>query len=467
MLALLGAVDTRARVTGGLLAGVPGAGDVMGDRYGDNVIDLAGAPGYSPPVVTMSDVTPERVTWLWLDRLPAGKLVILDGDPATGKSTLALDLAARVSTGSPWPDRAPGGAPADVLILSAEDGLADTIAPRLITAGADLDRVHALTEVEVLLEDEIRLVPPSLPRDIAHLERVVTEKQVRLVVVDVLMAYLSGRVDAHRDQDVRGVLHQLAAMADRTSATVMLIRHLRKSHGGPALYAGGGSIGIIGAARAAYLVGRDPDDKHRRILATAKSNLGPEAPSLAYRLIGDELYDAARVAWEADPTTHTAADLLRVPADDAERTERGEAGEWLHDYLTGLGGCAGAGETIKAAARDGISKTTLHLARKAAGITSSKAGMGAGWVWTLPGTAAEDSASTPEESEDSSAQELESSEPSEVSNGHRTAPADLLASPRRCALCSTPFVPEHPSRAACERCRAHIVGHPRPEGVST
>jgi hypothetical protein len=175
-------------------------------------------------------------------------------------------------------------------------------------------------------------VPPSLPRDVDRIEEIITTYGMRLVVIDVLVAYVAGKVDSHRDQDVRGVLHRLAAMAERTGATVVLIRHLRKAHGGNALYAGGGSIGIVGAARAAYLAARDPEDEERRILATAKSNLGPEAPSLAYRLVGDAQYDAARIAWQGT-TGHTAADLLRDLIDDEEHTSRGEAVDWLIAYL--------------------------------------------------------------------------------------------------------------------------------------
>jgi hypothetical protein len=337
----------------------------------------------SPGVLrTLADVTPERVRWLWPGRLPAGKLVVLDGDPSTGKSTLSLDLAARVSTGTAWPDgtECPAG---DVLLLSAEDGLADTIAPRLTAAGAGLDHVHALTDVR--LTDEggtVRKAPPSLPRDLHVVEHVVTTHRVRLVIVDVLMAFLSGKVDSHRDQDVRGVLHQLAALAEKTGATIVLIRHLNKSGGGAALYRGGGSIGIIGAARAAFLVARDPDDEQRRIFAVTKSNLAVEPPALAYRLVDDPDNGCARVEWEDQPTEHKAADLLGAPSDGDDGAQS-EAVAWLINYLTDNGGQAPAGDLIKAAAKDGIAKRTVQRARKKAGVDSRKNGFGGDWVWSL------------------------------------------------------------------------------------
>lgn len=341
------------------------------------------SPSQVPGVVrTLSDVTPERVRWLWPGRLPAGKLVVIDGDPSTGKSTLCLDLAARVSTGTAWPDGTDCRS-GDVLLLSAEDGLSDTIAPRLIAAGAALDHVHALTDV-ILTDDDgaSRKVPPSLPRDLSVVEGIVARHRVRLVVVDVLMAFLSGKVDSHRDQDVRGVLHQLAALAEKTGSTIVLIRHLNKAGGGSPLYRGGGSIGIIGGARAAFLVARDPEDEQRRIFANSKSNLAVEPPALAYRLVDDPDNGCARVAWEDQPTDHRAADLLGGPDSDDGGAQT-EAVRWLVDYLTDNGGQAPAGDLIKAAAKAGIAKRTVQRARKKAGVDSRKDGFGGDWVWSL------------------------------------------------------------------------------------
>lgn len=339
------------------------------------------------PVTTMSTVVPETVSWLWPGRLPLGKLAVIDGDPSTGKSTLTLDLAARVSTGKAWPDGQPNSAgPAGVLLLSAEDGLADTIRPRLDAADADVARVHALSEVTITVPDDNgndveRRVPPSLPRDIGVIEKVIREHGIKLVVVDVLMAYLNGKVDSHRDQDVRGVLHQLAATAERTDCTVTLIRHLNKAGGGNALYRGGGSIGIIGAARAAFLVARDPDDEDRRVFAVTKSNLAAEPPSLAYRLVDSPEHGCARVEWEPGTVEHTAASLLRVPVDEDERTERDEAADWLVDVLGNAGGREFAKDVKAAARKAGIAVRTLERARsKVATVETSGFPRTSTWV---------------------------------------------------------------------------------------
>lgn len=333
-------------------------------------------------VVRLADVQPERVRWLWPGYLPLGKLVTVDGDPGAGKSTLCLDLAARVTTRTPMPDGtepAQGGA----LILSAEDGLADTIRPRLDAAGADPARVVTITEIPSA-DGPGR--PVSLPGDLSVIEQVIHRHGVVLVIVDVLMAYLGGGVDAHRDQDIRRALHPLAAMAERTGCCVLVLRHLNKRGGTNALYRGGGSIGIVGAARAGFVIGTDPDDEsgQRRVLACAKSNLAAMPPALAYRLAGDELHGCARVSWEG-ASEHSASALLAEPGDPDERSDRDAAADWLAGYLADLGGEAPAKE-VKAAARSaGFAERTLDRARNRAGVTTGRSGFGRGavYVWRL------------------------------------------------------------------------------------
>jgi hypothetical protein len=346
--------------------------------------DALGMAG--PTLVTLATVTPERVSWLWAGRLPAGKLVVLDGDPAVGKSTMAVDIAARLSTGAGWPDG--GSCPAgDVVVLSAEDGLADTIRPRLDAAGADPGRVHALTEMRYVDDEGTNRTRAVTLADASIIEQAVTRHAARLLVVDVLMAYLPGKVDSHRDQDIRTVLSALAAMAERTGCCVLLLRHLNKASGGNPLYRGGGSIVIVGAARAAMLAAVDPDDETRRVLAVTKSNLAAMPPALAYRLVDSPDHGCARVEW-LGATEHRAADLLGRHEDDDERSERDEAAEWLLSYLSDREGEAKAADVLKAAKADGIAERTMQRARKRAGIESQRRGFGEGAVWTIPATVA-------------------------------------------------------------------------------
>lgn len=344
------------------------------------------APAPGAQVVRLADVEPEHVSWLWDGYLPLGKVVTIDGDPGVGKSTLTLDLAARVSTGSPMPD---GTAPVkgSVMILSAEDGLADTIRPRLDAAGADPERVITVTGITGP-DGESR--PLSFPEDIPAIEQIITENGVVLVVVDVLMAYLSGQVNSHRDQDVRRALHVLSAMAERTGCCVVVLRHLNKTSGGNAMYRGGGSIGIIGAARAGFMCGADPDDEtgQARVFASVKANLASEPPALAYRLVPDELRGCAHVQWDG-PSEHRASTLLSEPAGEDERedrNERTEAADWLVAYLIDNGGEATPADAKKAARDAGIATRTLERARVKAHVRIQRTGFPARTVWLLDET---------------------------------------------------------------------------------
>jgi putative DNA primase/helicase len=396
-------------------------------------------------VVTLADVEPERVTWLWDGHLPAGKLVMLDGDPSVGKSTLAIDWAARLSTGAPWPDGT--GCPlGDVLVLSAEDGLADTIRPRLDAAGGDPARVHALTDV-TFRDDEGNLRQRSVTlADVEQINFAIAKFGARLVIIDVLMAYLPAKVDSHKDQDIRSVLARLADLGEKTGCCILLLRHMNKSSGVNPLYRGGGSIGIVGAARAGFVAATDPDDETRRVLASTKQNLAPEPESMAYRLVGAD-NGAAKVEWLGSSTA-TASTLLAAHERDDERSERDEAVEWLIDYLSANGGQADRKDLLKLARADGISESTLKRARTRAGIEVTRQGFGGGSVWSLPHSVHHSVRSdqlsegglnglngdpngesgprrTHEEPEEPASQDVRPSGSSVSSSGHRTALADI------------------------------------------
>jgi hypothetical protein len=332
----------------------------------------------SDDLVLVADVDREQVTWLWRDRIPRGKVSVLDGDPGTGKSTLTLTIAAKVSTGSPFPD---GGRPdrGDVILLSAEDDIGDTIRPRLEAAGADLARCWVLPDVHPEGEPPR---PPELPADLFLLEDLVKSKAAALVVIDPLMAFLSGQVDSHRDQDIRRVLASLGYMANRTSAAVVIVRHMNKGTGS-ALYRGSGSIGIVGAARAGLLVAPDPDDEGRRVLAMTKSNLAKMPDALAYRLVNDERYEVARVVWDG-ASKHTAGDLVRARVDEDEAPALAEAVRVLKEILAD--GPLPAGNVKRLAATGGVAERTLQRARHALGVSARRQGFGPGafYVWAMP-----------------------------------------------------------------------------------
>jgi Bifunctional DNA primase/polymerase, N-terminal/AAA domain/Primase C terminal 1 (PriCT-1) len=330
--------------------------------------------------VIMSEVQAERVEWLWESRIPLGKLTILDGDPSLGKSVITMDLAARVTTGRAFPNGDVdhvgnldhldhvdhlGG----VVILSAEDGLADTIRPRLDAAGADTSKIVAISTVPDSEGNERTI---SIPQDITTIEAAIRRVGARLVIIDPLMAFLSG--EANKDQDVRKALTPLARMAEHTGVAVLVIRHLNKQQGGKALYRGGSSIGIIGAARSGLVVETHPDNKDLRVLAMNKANLAEKAASLTYT-ITTAANDAARVVW-GSATDLNADDIL-----NPDTSEIGKAMDWLKSTLRDM---PLPQKTVmdegKAA---GLSEKTIYRAKSALGIKSKRDGLGHTWRWHL------------------------------------------------------------------------------------
>lgn len=329
-----------------------------------------------------SEVEPEAVTWLWPGRLAEGKITILDGNPGLGKSSATLDIAARISRG----DVLPGGydrvGPRGVVLLSAEDGLADTIVPRLLAAGADAARVFAMTGVKAPDDAEQGV---TVPDELAAVEAAITRMDAALLVVDPLVAYLPQTTNANKDQDVRRALAPLAAMLERTNCAGVLVRHLNKTQSSDAISRGGGSIGIIGAARFGLLVARDPDNDDARVMASTKCNIGPEPPALRYWLASVPGTDVARVVWDMAQVHYAAHDLLEIANDEGERTERDEAAAWLADYLAV--GPKPADTVFREARKAGHSDKTLRRAKKAIGVRSTKDGFGYSgqWVWAYTG----------------------------------------------------------------------------------
>jgi hypothetical protein len=346
-----------------------------------------------PSLLNLAQVQPARVRWLWPGRLPLGKLAILDGLPGVGKSLVQIDIIARVTTGRPMPD---GGLPdraepGNVVLLTAEDDLADTVVPRLLAAGADLKRVVALRGV---------LEPDGTERwatlkDLQVLREAVLDTQAVLVAVDPLAAYISARMA--RDEEVRERLGPLARLAEDAQATVWAIRHLNKQVAlTDPILRGGGSIGIIGAARAGLLAAFDPGDPEgeRRVLAVTKTNLARRVASLAYRVVEADGVPAVEWLGRSD---HTARSLLRAQAEEPEeRAALQEAVEFLVEALAQ--GPRPAEEVLREAQQAGLAERTVRRARAVARVVSRRVGGlgGAGrWVWALPDQAVKEASPGP------------------------------------------------------------------------
>ncbi|MCV6963942.1 AAA family ATPase [Mycobacterium intermedium] len=404
----------------------------------------------------MSDVKAERVEWLWQSRLPLGKIVTADGDPGLGKSTLALSFAATVTTGGQWPTGERCQHPGDVLLLSAEDGLADTVRPRLDAAGADVNRVHAI-EGKTLIDPNSgeRYLRPLNLADVLDLDAAMATTDARLLVVDVLMAFLPAGTDAHKDQDVRRVLSALGAAADRNRCTVLLLRHLNKGASRDPMYRGGGSIGIVGAARAGLLVAADPNDPTQRVLACVKSNLGVMPQSLAYRLVDSPDHGVARVEW-LGTTHHDARGLLAAPESEEDSDERTAAEHWLQDYLN-VNGPTASKVVKNDAAKERFSEATLKRAKKKLGVEDRSSGFPRTSTWYLPSQLSTPPVSENREpTEPTGPDQHKQDEPTErifqSAHSPESEPTDDQAA--KCAECGQRLLaPESLEHGYCERCR--------------
>lgn len=318
-------------------------------------------------LIAIQSLQPLSLEWLWPGYLPRGKLALLDGDPGCGKSLLTIDFAARLSSGRPLPNDAPPSAIVRCLFLNAEDGLADTLLPRLQAAGADLGQVMCM------MGAERGSGSVQFPRDFKELESFIAAEQIGLVVIDPLAAFMPM-------PSIRKPLAALAAIAERQQATILLVRHLAKSQKRQALYRGTGSVDIIAAVRSALLAGRHPRNAGFGILAACKNNLDVSAPSLCYEPVSKE--GSTALAWHG-PFGMSADDLVAV---QGKRVPPGvlRAGDWLMRYLAE--GPRHALDVVSAAAADDISETTLARAKKQLGIASKLESVNgrAGWLWMLP-----------------------------------------------------------------------------------
>ena len=226
-------------------------------------------------IIRMSDVELTPVEWLWKPYLPFGKLSVLQGNPGEGKTYFAMHLAAACTNGKLLPNME-RMEPFNVIYQTAEDGLGDTVKPRLIEAGADLDRVQVIddSEVQLTLSDE-------------RIERAIIENNARLVIIDPIQAYLGADVDMNRANEVRPIFMRLGQVAQRTGCAILLIGHLNKAAGMQSLQRGLGSIDIAAAVRSVMFIGKLKHNPTMRILTHEKSSLAPPGASLAFSL-GDE-----------------------------------------------------------------------------------------------------------------------------------------------------------------------------------
>ena len=301
----------------------------------------------SVKIIRMSDVELTPVEWLWRPYLPFGKLSVLQGNPGEGKTYFAMHLAAACTNGKLLPNME-RMEPFNVIYQTAEDGLGDTVKPRLIEAGADLDRVLVIddSEVQLTLSDE-------------RIERAIIENNARLVIIDPIQAYLGADVDMNRANEVRPIFMRLGQVAQRTGCAILLIGHLNKAAGMQSLQRGLGSIDIAAAVRSVMFIGKLKHDPTMRILTHEKSSLAPPGASLAFSL-GDE--SGFRWVGEYDIT----ADEMLSGIEPQRETKTQQAKDLICTLLAG-GKQALSEDIDKAALERGIPGRTVRDAKRELG----------------------------------------------------------------------------------------------------
>ena len=297
---------------------------------------------------------------------------MLVGDPGCGKSYLTLDVAARVTTGAAWPDGTAGVSPTEVLLLQAEDGVADTVRPRLDLLGGDAGRVRTIEAVPEANDNE-RVF--SLDTDIQRLRPVLATGLVGLLVIDPLTAYLGDR-DSYKDADVRRLLAPVARLAGQTSVAVLAVMHLNKNQEQRALYRIGGSIAFGAASRMVLAVAKDTDDVTRSLFLPLKTNIAGRSSALAFRIDAD-----GRFRWDGTADVDVEQVIGASATAPARRPVKFEAAAaFLRTELAT--GPRNVSE-IRDAAKGCHSWPTVERAKAALGVLTTPR-PGGGWVWSLP-----------------------------------------------------------------------------------
>ncbi|WP_300415771.1 AAA family ATPase [uncultured Oscillibacter sp.] len=317
-------------------------------------------------LLTMSDIPAEEVRWLWYPYLPRGKITIIQGDPGEGKTTFVLALASLLTRGLPAPGNTESQPPMNIIYQTAEDGLADTVKPRLTALGADCSRVLVIdeSERELTLSDR-------------RLAQAIQETGAGLLVLDPIQAYLGDGVDMHRANEVRPIFKRLGQLAEQTGCAIVLVGHMNKMQGAKSAYRGLGSIDFRAAARSVLLVGRSKDDAETRVVVHDKSSLAPEGASILFSLHADTGF-----SWSGFCDT-TASELLSGSSPAATKTEQAE--RLLLELLEK--GEVSSEELVRRSSALGISERTLKIAKQNQGVVSVR--RGGRWYAKLPDTSQE------------------------------------------------------------------------------
>ena len=311
-------------------------------------------------MIRMSEVQSQEIEWLWYPFIPYGKLTIIQGDPGDGKTTMVLNLAAKLSKGEALDENMKVTEPVNVIYQTAEDGLADTVKPRLELAGADCERIIVIDESD-----------KSLSMVDERLEEAIVRTGARLLILDPIQAYLGGGMDMNRANEARDMTKKLGALAEKTKCAIILIGHMNKASGNKAAYRGMGSIDFFAVARSVLLVGRVEGESNTRAVVQIKNNLAafghPKAFALSeegFQWIGDYEITVDEVLGGITPKANKMEQAKQMLRELAE-TQNAVLSNEIFDRADELG----------------ISKRTLENAKKELGIRARK--INNAWYWEL------------------------------------------------------------------------------------
>ena len=311
-------------------------------------------------MIRMSEVQSQEIEWLWYPFIPYGKLTIIQGDPGDGKTTMVLNLAAKLSKGEALDENMKVTEPVNVIYQTAEDGLADTVKPRLELAGADCERIIVIDESD-----------KSLSMVDERLEQAIVRTGARLLILDPIQAYLGGGMDMNRANEARDMTKKLGALAEKTKCAIILIGHMNKASGNKAAYRGMGSIDFFAVARSVLLVGRVEGESNTRAVVQIKNNLAAFGHPKAFALSEDGF------KWLGDYEI-TVDEVLGGITPKANKME--QAKQMLRE-LAETQSAVLSNEIFDRANELGISKRTLETAKKELGVQTRK--INNAWYWEL------------------------------------------------------------------------------------
>ena len=303
-------------------------------------------------MIRMSEIEAQEIKWLWYPFIPYGKLTIVQGDPGDGKTTMILNLAAQLTKGKCFEEGSGVDAPMKIIYQTAEDGLADTVKPRLEKAGADCEQILVIDESD-----------KSLSMIDERIEEALKATGAKMLILDPIQAYLGGGMDMNRANEAREMTKRLGQLADKYECAIILIGHMNKAAGNKAAYRGMGSIDFFAVARSVLLVGRVEGEPNIRAVVQIKNNLAEFGHPKAFRL-SDEGFE-----WLGDYDI-TVDEVLGGIAPKANKLEQAETNNMML-----------SAEILELATEEDISKRTVETAKKELGIKAKK--INNAWYWIL------------------------------------------------------------------------------------